>query len=201
MQTMFPKPETAHITGLILAGGLARRLDGRDKGLISLGNRYLIEYVIERLRPQSGEILINANRNQAAYQQFGCPVIADRLPDFAGPLAGLLTGLEHMRHDWLVSAPCDNPWLPANLVEQLVQAVHAQQSPLAVASCRGELQPVYCLLHRSLQASLAAYLATGQHKVRDWIRQQKHCVVEFADAHAFENINTPQQLVEAEKHL
>ena len=201
MQTMFPKPESSRITGLILAGGKARRLEGQDKGLISLGNKHLIEYVIERLRPQLGELLINANRHHDSYQQFGCPVIADSLPGFAGPLAGLLSGLQHMHTDWLVSVPCDNPWLPADLVGQLVLAVQAQACPLAVASCRGELQPVYCLLHRSLQASLANYLAGGQHKVQDWVRQQQHCVVDFADTRAFENINTPQQLAEAEQRL
>ncbi len=201
MQTMFPKPETTDITGLILAGGKARRLNGQDKGLISLGNKPLIGYVIERLRPQLGGVLINANRHQDTYQQFGCPVIADSLPNFAGPLAGLLSGLQHMHTEWLISVPCDNPWLPGDLVEQLVRAVQVQPGPLVVASCGGELQPVYCLAHRSLQTSLANYLASGQHKVQDWVQQQPHCVVEFADPLAFENINTPEQLAEAERRL
>jgi len=198
---MFPIPESSFITGLILAGGKARRLDEQDKGLIQLGNQQLIEHVIKRLRPQLGEVLINANRNPDSYQQFGYPIVADTLPDFAGPLAGLLAGLENMQTDWLVSVPCDNPWLPTHLVAKLTQAATEQQCLLAVARCQGQLQPVYCLLHRSLQSSLAEYLASGQHKVRDWIGQQAHCVVDFADAHAFENINTPQQLIEAEKRL
>lgn len=201
MQAMFPIPETAHITGLILAGGQARRLDGQDKGLIRLGNKYLIEYVIERLQPQLGELLINANRNPEHYRQFGYPIVADTLPDFAGPLAGLVAGLQNMENEWLLSVPCDNPWLPTTLVEQLVQAVTAQHCLLAVARCAGQLQPVYCLLHQSLQPSLTAYLASGQHKVQAWVRQQPHCVVDFPDAHEFENINTPQQLAEAEKRL
>lgn len=198
---MFPIPEPSHITGLILAGGKARRLEGQDKGLIQLGKQPLIEHVINRLRPQLDEILINANRNPDSYQQFGYPVVADTLPDFAGPLAGLLTGLQNVKNDWLVSVPCDNPWLPANLVAKLVQAATQQQCLLAVACCKGQLQSVYCLLHRSLQTSLAEYLAGGQHKVQEWVQQQQHCVVDFPDAHEFENINTPQQLAEAEKRL
>lgn len=198
---MFPIPEATHITGLILAGGQAHRLGGQDKGLIQLGNQQMIGHVIRRLRPQLGEILINANRNQDHYQQLGYPVIADSLPDFAGPLAGLLTGLENMQNDWLISVPCDNPWLPTDLVATLIQAVTDQQCRLGVARSEGQLQPVYCLLHRSLQTSLHEFLANGQHKVRQWIAQQPHCVVDFADAQEFENINTPQQLTEAEKKL
>ncbi len=106
-----------------------------------------------------------------------------------------------MKNDWLVSVPCDNPWLPDNLVQKLVQAIQEQPCPLAVARCQGRLQSVYCLVHHSLQASLADCLANGQHKVQAWIQQQKHCVVDFADAHEFENINTPQQLAEAKKNL
>ncbi len=198
---MFPIPKPSHITGLILAGGKARRLNGQDKGLIPLGNKKLVEHAINRLAPQLGEILINANRNQEEYQQFAHPIIADTLPDFAGPLAGFLTGLEHMNNDWLITVPCDNPWLPNNLVEKLLQAAEQQACPLAVARSQGRLQSVYCLLHHSLQASLADYLSHGQHRVQAWIQQQKHCVVDFADAHEFENINTPEQLAEAKKNL
>jgi len=201
MQAMFPIPEASDITGLILAGGKARRLDGQDKGLILLGNMRLIEHVLKQLRPQLGDILINTNRNQDDYLQLGYPVIADTLPDFAGPLAGLLSGLQYIKTEWMLCVPCDNPWLPATLVDKLVQAVQENQRLLAVASCAGNLQPVYCLLHRSLQASLTSYLTEGQHKVQDWVRQQPHCVVEFPDAREFENINTAEQLHEAEKRL
>jgi len=198
---MFPIPEASNITGLILAGGKARRLNGQDKGLIPLGNQRLVEYAVTRLRPQLDEILINANRNPDSYRQLGYPIIADTLPDFAGPLAGLLTGLQHMTHDWLVSVPCDNPWLPANLVEKLREGIKQQACPLAVARCDGRLQAVYCLVHRSLQASLIDYLGQGQHKVQGWIQQQAHCVVDFADGREFENINTPEELAKAEKNL
>lgn len=199
MQSLFPIPQPEGITGLILAGGRARRLHEQDKGLIQLGNQALIEYVIARLRPQTGEILINANRNRETYRRFGYPVIADTLPDFAGPLAGLLAGLQHMTNQWLVSAPCDNPWLPVDLVERMATAANARQCLLAVAGCGGQLQPVYCLLHRSLRDSLSGYLAGGRHKVQEWIGQQAHCVVDFPDAHEFANINTPEQLAEAGK--
>lgn len=201
MQSLFPIPDATQITGLILAGGRARRLGGQDKGLIQMGNQLLIEYVLERFRPQVGDILLNANRHAEHYQQLGYPVVADTLPDFAGPLAGLLAGLQHMTGHWLVSVPCDNPRLPDDLVHKLVEAANRQHCRLAVAACAGELQPVYCLLHRSLQDTLADYLAAGRHKAADWIGQQTHCVVEFADCRQFENINTPAQLREAEKSL
>lgn len=198
---MFPLPDARHITGLILAGGRARRLDGQDKGLITLGKRPLIDYVIERLRPQVGDLLINANRHQDRYRQFHCPVIADSLPDFAGPLAGLLAGLENTQHEWLVSVPCDNPWLPLDLVERLISGLQAQPRPLAVVRSGEQLQPVYCLAHRSLRESLSGYLAADQHKVREWVLQQDPCIVEFDQPAEFENINTPQQLSEAEQRL
>jgi len=201
MQAVFPIPQAAHITGLILAGGQARRLGGQDKGLIQLGNQQLIQYVLARFRPQVGELLINANRHAERYRAFGYPLVADTLPDFAGPLAGLLSGLQHSKTDWLVSVPCDNPWMPDNLVAKLVQTANAEQCLLTVAGCAGKLQPVYCLLHYSLQTSLAAYLTAGQHKVQTWIEQQTHAVAEFPDCREFENVNTAAQLAEAEKSL
>lgn len=201
MQAIFPIPEPAHVTALILAGGKARRLSGVDKGLIPLGKRHLIEYVIERLRPQVGTILINANRHPEPYRQFGYPVIADSLPDFAGPLAGMLAGLQSLEGDWLLTVPCDNPWLPADLLAKLAQGAANQACPLAVAQGAGRLQPVYALLHRSLTDSLHDALGRGQNKVEDWVNRQTHCVVDFVDARAFENINTPQQLAEAKTKL
>lgn len=201
MQSPFPITGIASITGLILAGGRARRLQGKDKGLIRLGNQYLIEYVIARLQPQTATILINANRNQSDYQALGYAVIADTLPDFAGPLAGLLSGLQQSQTDWLVSVPCDNPRLPANLVETMIRSANAHHHLLTVASCPGQLQPVYCLIHRSLQDSIHNYLAGGEHKVQDWLQQQPHGVVEFTDCREFENINTPAQLREVETTL
>lgn len=199
MQSLFPIADISNITGLILAGGKARRLAEKDKGLIQLRNKRLIEHCIERLVPQTNGILINANRRQTDYQSLGYTVIADSLPDFAGPLAGLLSGLQNIKTEWMVSVPCDNPHIPANLVGKLVQVANENQCLLTVASCDGKLQPVYCLLHRSLQNSLTKYLADGQRKVQAWVLQQTPCVVEFPDCHEFENINTPEQLAEAEK--
>ena len=199
MQSPFPLSDIANITGLILAGGRARRLGGQDKGLILLNNKRLIDYAVERLAAQTGTILINANRHQAQYQTCGYPVIADSLPDFAGPLAGLLSGLQHSKTDWLLAVPCDNPHLPEDLAARLVALANEKQCLLSVACCEGQLQPTYCLLHRSLHDSLQHYLARGQHKVQDWVMQQQACIVEFANCRDFANINTPQQLAEAER--
>ena len=200
MQTMFPITTESPITGLILAGGKARRLNGEDKGLIQLGDSPLIAHVITKLRTQTSTVIINANRNQASYAQFDCPVIADSLTDFAGPLAGFLAGLQNISTEWMVTVPCDNPDLPDNLVATLSSTANKNRCRLTVASSQSRLQPVYCLLHRSLADSLSDFLASNQHKVQDWIKAQEHCVAEFDETKIFKNINTPEQLAEAEKN-
>ncbi|MDH5445216.1 MAG: molybdenum cofactor guanylyltransferase [Gammaproteobacteria bacterium] len=199
MQTMFPIIPDMHVTGLILAGGKAKRLGGEDKGLIQLGQRHLIEHVIDRLQPQTTSVLINANRNQETYRGFGYPVIADGVPDFAGPLAGILAGLQHMTTEWLVVVPCDNPALPNKLVMSLAEVTNQQQCLLTVANCQGNIQPVFCLLHKSLADSISDFLAKDQHRVQDWLVHQTYSVCEFDDPNAFSNINTPEQLQEASK--
>ncbi|MDH5180655.1 MAG: molybdenum cofactor guanylyltransferase [Gammaproteobacteria bacterium] len=196
MQTPFPIPQLTDITGLILAGGRASRLQGEDKGLILLAGKPLIAYTIERLAPQVNSILISANRNRLAYAGYGLPVFADDNADFNGPLAGMLAGLKQCNTPWLQCVPCDNPRLPDDLVMQLSGRILADTA-IAVPRWQGRLQPVYSLLHRSLTAPLEQALKQGHYKVQQWVTEQPHVVVDFPDTAGFFNINTPQDLQRA----
>lgn len=182
------------VTAVILAGGLARRMGGQDKGLIALSGRPLIAHVLERIAPQVSQILINANRNVEAYRAFGHPVISDTLSDFPGPLAGFLAAMQACNSDFIVTLPCDGPCLPDNLVARLVDAQQAAGADIAVAHDGNRLQPVHALISTRLQPSLAAYLQSGERKIDRWYDQQKTVQVDFSDApDTFLNINTPEE--------
>lgn len=180
-------------SGIVLAGGRASRMGGRDKGLLELAGEPMISHVLRRLRPQVDDIIINANRHAGEYAQFGWPVVADHNADFAGPLAGIQAALPHCRHDWALVVACDCPLLPTDLGERLYQGMRAD-SVLAIAYDGERLQPLCLLLHRSLQASLDAAVRTGHAKVELWCMLQAHTVVTIADAGAFDNINTASEL-------
>lgn len=183
------------ITGVILAGGLGRRMGGVDKGLQRLQGRPMAAWVAERLAPQVDELLVNANQNAEQYAAFGYPVVADRIPDFAGPLAGLHAALSAARHPWVATAPCDSPFLPADLVARLSAALQAQQADLAVARTFDQPHPVFCLCKRDLLPQLTNYLESGQRKFDRWYSSLKAVEVSFDDeAAAFENINTRDEL-------
>lgn len=186
---------TTKITGVILAGGLGRRMGGVDKGLQDLRGRPLVSWAMERLAPQVDELLINANQNADRYGALGHPVIADRIPDFAGPLAGLHAALTAARHPLVATAPCDSPFLPADLVSRLLAALQAREADLAVARTADQSHPVFCLCRREVLPHLAAFLAGGGRKVQVWLATLAMVEVPFDDeADAFANINTPEQL-------
>lgn len=188
-------PHTAPpISGIILAGGRARRMANQDKGLIDLAGRPMIDYVIQALRPQVDELLINANRNLIQYRQFGCQVVPDQIPDFAGPLAGVAAGLETARHDLLLSVPCDGPWLPHDLVNRLFLQLQTEQADLCVVHDGQRLQPVYGLFRRQLAADIRSFLAAGDRKILLWLERQRTAVADFSDhPEAFVNLNTPEE--------
>jgi molybdopterin-guanine dinucleotide biosynthesis protein A len=199
---------TAHaeITGLILAGGRAQRMGGIDKGLVSFMGKPLIEHAIARLSPQVASILINANRNHDRYAQYGHAVIADHHADFAGPLAGFAAGLEHCNTGYLLSVPCDSPVFPLNLSEQLLKEMISTQSDLVYASSIDPMgktwtQPVFCLMRRSVQQSLQAFLDQGGRKIDRWFEALPSSTVVFADEAAFANTNTPEELQALEQTL
>jgi molybdopterin-guanine dinucleotide biosynthesis protein A len=188
------------ITGVILAGGLGRRMGGIDKGLQELRGRPMTAWVIERLAPQVDELLINANQNGERYAAFGHRVVPDQIPDFAGPLAGLHAALSAAAHPLVATAPCDSPFLPADLISRLFAALTASDADLAVARTFDQPHPVFCLCKREVLPHLTEFLESGGRKIDRWYATLKVVEVAFDDeAEAFENINTREELGRFEK--
>jgi molybdenum cofactor guanylyltransferase len=186
------------ITGLILAGGRGSRMGGADKGLQNHLGAPLALHALLRLGAQVGEVMINANRNLGAYESFGAPVWPDALPDYAGPLAGFLAGLEHCTTPWLVTVPCDTPNFPEDLVQRLAAAIEAEGAEIAVAATREgdsiQPQPVFCLMRADLLESLVRFTQRGQRKIDRWTAGHRCAIVVFDDAEAFANANTIDEL-------
>lgn len=188
-------PSRDDITGLILAGGLGRRMGGVDKGLAQLNAHPLAAHVLTRLGPQVGTLLINANRNGEAYASLGAPVIADLRDDFAGPLAGLEAGLVACQTPYLVCAPCDSPFLPFDLVPRLTDALVAGQASVAVARTGEQLHPVFALMRCDVLPDLQTFLHAGGRRMESWLQRLRWVACAFDDeAEAFANINTTDEL-------
>ena len=186
---------SAPITGVILAGGAGRRMGGIDKGLQELDGQPLVQRVLVRLAPQVDSVLISANRNLERYAGFGCPVLGDTIPGYAGPLAGLQAALSRAATPLLVSAPCDSPFLPTDLVARLRAALDANHADLAVARVGDRVHRAFCLLRRELLPGLDRFLAGGERKVGLWHASLNLAEVSFDDeADAFDNINTLNDL-------
>jgi molybdopterin-guanine dinucleotide biosynthesis protein A len=179
------------ITGLILAGGRGSRMGHVDKGLQPFRGAPMVMHVIMRLSPQVGTMIINANQNLSPYEGFGLPVWPDQLTGFEGPLAGLQTGLTHCETDYLVTSPCDSPFLPEDLVARLGASLQAQDAELAVAST-GEGDSL--LMRSSVLPHLTQYLQEGGRKIDKWYRSLRFVEVHFAEEDAFRNINTLDDL-------
>ena len=195
--------ERGDITGVILAGGRGSRMGGVDKGLQNFNGMPMALHALMRLAPQVGAVMINANRNLGAYEAFGVPVWPDVLPDYAGPLAGFLTGLERCETPWLVTVPCDTPLFPHDLVARLAKAAREADAEIAMATAReqdGKLhtQPVFCLLRVELLESLVRFTHGGGRKTDAWTGLHKTVLVPFDtpqdDARAFFNANTLAEL-------
>ena len=188
------------ISGLILAGGRGTRMGGIDKGLQAHLGVPLAQHALERLRPQVAALMLNANRNLGAYQAMGVPVWPDEMPDFPGPLAGMLAGLEHCRTLYLATVPCDTPNFPTDLVARLAQGLASNGADMATAYTResGELraQPVFCLMRVALRDSLRAFIESGERKTGLFAAQHHGARVIFNDAAAFANANTLGELAE-----
>lgn len=195
MTHMTPASNDEPITGVILAGGQGRRMGGVDKGLQDLHGRPMVQWVIDRLAPQVAHLLINANRNLERYAELGYPVIADEIPDYAGPLAGIQMALTHAATLLVAIVPCDSPSLPGDLVARLARALQENCADLAVARTIERTHPVFCLTRRSLLPQLNDYLARGNRQVTGWHALLKTCDVLFDDSTgAFSNLNTAQAL-------
>jgi molybdenum cofactor guanylyltransferase len=209
-----PKPP---IMGLLLAGGLSRRMGGGDKTLRTLGGQPMLAHVIARLRPQVGAMVLNANGDPARFVAFGLPVVADTIPDYAGPLAGILTGLRWAQSNqpdvrWIASAAADTPFFPHDLVARLHAAVQSSASPakpkIVLAASADGLQPVFGLWPVALADDLERALAAGTRKILAWTDTHDTAVVTFAAQmirdraiDPFFNANRPEDLAVAEKLL
>ena len=200
------------ITGLVLAGGQGTRMGGVDKGLQLLAGEPLAQRCAQRLAPQVGAVLLNANRHLDAYAALGWPVVTDEpIADdaYPGPLAGFAAGLAACRTPWLLTVACDTPFFPADLAQRLAQAATAQSAlvamvctpPETVGEQRPLPQPTFCLLHASLAASCRAFVAQGGRKVRQWAMQHRCAMVMFDDAAAFSNANTLPELAQMQTRL
>ena len=201
--------QSSEVTGLVLAGGRGSRMGGVDKGLQKFRDTPMALNALLRLQIQAGslvgDLMVNANRNLAAYEAFGQPVWPDSLPDYAGPLAGFLTGLAHCETPYLLTVPCDTPLFPLDLVQRLAAAFDDPSTEIAMVSAReGEgqselrTQPVFCLLRADLLPSLTAFTQAGGRKIDRWTDQHRTVVVPFDqagdDPQAFFNANTLAEL-------
>ena len=189
-----PAPDSSQLTGLILAGGKARRMDGQDKGLLPYRGRLLIAHVIERLEPQVSALLVNANRHSDQYAQFGHPVVADASDDFLGPLAGILAGLRAARTKWLLCVPCDSPRIGTDLAVRLAAPLDQKESRICAAVCAERLQPVFALMECGLAEALEEFLEQGGRKIDEFYKMHDFTEVHFEDPDEFFNINTPEAL-------
>jgi len=193
---------TADISAVILAGGMGRRMGGQDKGLVSLAGRPLIVHVLERLQRQVGRIYINANRNRDSYVALGYPVIADTIGDYSGPLAGMLSAMKACHSPYLLSVPCDSPFIPETLVERLALSMKQQQAEISVAHDGKRLQPVFALMETRLKDSLQEFLDAGGRKIDAWYAQHRFCASDFSELpDTFINLNTAEDLRQAGARL
>ncbi|ELY5929809.1 molybdenum cofactor guanylyltransferase MobA [Cronobacter turicensis] len=180
------------ITGVVLAGGRATRMGGQNKGLMQMNGKALWRHVAERLAAQVAHVAVSANRDLDAYRACGYPVITDTLPDFPGPLAGMLSAMQYLHSEWYLFCPCDTPHIPADLAQRLWAAKDACS---AVWVNDGERDhPAIALMHHSVKVPLADYLARGERRVMAFLREVNGCAVKFANKDDFANVNTLAEL-------
>ena len=186
---------TISISAVILAGGQAKRMGGVDKGLQTLHGKPLFQFIYDRLHSQVEHISVNANRNQAIYATAGLLVFGDKIEGFQGPLSGILTALERSETDFVLFVPCDSPFFPDNLLEKLKSAVVFRGVSIAYVHDGEREHPTFCLMARSLKEKLAAYLAAGERRMLQFMRQNGAVSVDFSENKAaFTNINTLDEL-------
>jgi len=199
------------IVGIILAGGLSRRMGGQPKALMPFAGQPMVAHVIERIRSSVEACILNVNDDNSAYAQFGLPIVADAFGDYAGPLAGLLSGMiwaaeHHPDARYVVTAPCDTPFLPENYVGALVEATAADSGTIVIAASGGRSHFASGLWPLALSDHLAAYLAAGERRTQTWIEQNPNRSVTFplvddgrSGFDPFFNVNTPEDLATAER--
>lgn len=191
--------EQKKVTGVVLAGGLARRMNKQDKGLVLYHNSPLVSYAVNAISEVTDMVFINANRNKEQYMQLGCEVISDQTDSFDGPLAGILSAMNHAKTDILLIMPCDSPLIKASHLQKLLHAL-TDDVDIAVAFDGERLHPVFLALRTCLSNSLNVYLQAGDRKIDLWLQQHRLVKVDFSDnPEIFLNINTLSELEALEK--
>jgi len=188
------------VTTVILAGGRGVRIGG-DKGLKILHGKPLIDWVLAAVKPNSAEVMLNANGSQNAYASFGCRIISDKITDSPGPLAGLHAGLHSAQTEYVLTVPCDTPFLPQDLIARLWQSCSQAEVEAAVAVADGYRQPTIALYRQSVLNKLDAFIGAGGRKVNDWLDSLRLNEVVFDNAVCFDNINSAEDLARAEQSL
>ena len=193
--------DSSAVTGLILAGGQARRMGGMDKGLVEIYGQTMCQRVINLLAPQVGEILINANRNQDRYRTFGTQVVPDYLSGYLGPLAGLASGMMSAQTPWVITVPCDGPFLNEDYVTRMMQQVNMETN-IVVARDSVRHQPTYMLAQTSLVDDLKTFLEGGDRKIDRWFVKHNYTTCDFSDSpDCFININSEDERLEAQARV
>ena len=199
---MSKKINKTDVTGVILAGGQARRMQGKDKGLVLLNNKPMVEYVIESLKPQVGKLLINANRNLEKYSAHGFDIVSDELSGYHGPLAGMASALNTVTTPYMLTAPCDSPFIANDLVKRLINALETNDADISVAHNGERIQPVFCLMKKELLPSINNFLNNGERKIDKWFNQHKLAIADFSDnPKTFDNLNTIEDIQSIETQL
>lgn len=184
------------ISGVILAGGLARRMGGIEKALVEFHGETLLSHVIKRIQPQVNTLYLNANKKLEQYQEFSLPILEDEKKGFLGPLAGILTALNKIETEYLLVTPCDAPFVSLNLAEKLFKEMQQQNALGAVVHDGERLQPTFLLLHKQLSNDLETYLENGHRSIEQWLEKHLIAKVDFStQAHDFINFNTLAELL------
>lgn len=182
-----------NVTAILLAGGQGRRMKNQDKGLVEFDGIPLIQHVLTRIRPQVETIVISCNRNIDQYEKFGFPVVTDSLPDYPGPLAGILCAADRVTTPVCFIVPTDMPFLPMNIVSLLLDSMDTHQA--VTAETNGKLEPLVSLVLASAIQTISDYLASGRHSVKGWLELLEGIAVPVGETdRAFENMNSPKDL-------
>ncbi len=193
---------TGNITGIILAGGQARRMGGEDKGLIQLARKPMIEYVLNTIESQVDDIIINANRNHEIYEKYGYPVVADLIENYCGPLAGMASGLQAAKTPFVVTVPCDSPLISDDLVHKLYLTLQDEDAEICAAHSNGRLQPVFTLMKSELLPSILEFLNKGERKIDKWFKKHRLAIADFSkQPDTFINVNSAEELTTLELKL
>lgn len=191
------------VTGVILAGGLARRMNNQDKGLVFFKDKPMVTYALDVMQSVVDDVLINANRNLESYRQLGYPVITDQNKNFEGPLAGIFSAMSHVESEILLVMPCDSPLIKAKHLNRLLSQLQQTDVDVAVAFDGERLHPVFLAIKTCLKSSLEQYLAGGNRKIDIWLKQHRMIEVDFSsEPEVFKNINTMTELstLESKSH-